>query len=205
MYTLSETRVVSAALFYHALAILPFILFPLLCLPVVSPAQPAGLKIGDMVRIKAPSITERRITGKISNLSDQSMQVVTDIKTIAIPYNNIESMDVARGKQSNAMRGLLLGGAGGLVVGGIIGALNYEPCKSTEFLGCGIISNSGENLMMGALMGGILGGIGGLVVGFLTPSPIWQPVPIQPSVTLVPTDFDKRNYHPVITLRWSFR
>lgn len=85
------------------------------------------------------------------------------------PLNSVSEVAIAR---RNHGRGALQGLGTGILfagaVGGFMGAASWEPCESTEFLGCFLHPETrGEAFIWGAMAGAIVGGATGLLVGAL--------------------------------------
>ena len=94
----------------------------------------------------------------------------------ALPVASISRLEVSTGRHRRVLKGMGYGAAAGIAVGGIIGAVSYEPCDSTEFLGCLLAP---ESRTQSAAWGGMVIGTLGLVVGTLAGIPSregWQQV-----------------------------
>ena len=81
--------------------------------------------------------------------------------TKSIPYHQIEVATINR--KGAVGRGIMFGGLGGMVVGGIIGAITYKPCDPC-FLDFGI----GFDILAGSSVGLLGGGLIGAVAGILS-------------------------------------
>lgn len=83
---------------------------------------------------------------------------------VAVPFAAISRLEVSTGRHRRVLKGMFLGTAAGGATGALVGAASYEPCDSTEFMGCFLAP---ENRMQSAVFGGAVGGTLGLVVGSL--------------------------------------
>ena len=84
--------------------------------------------------------------------------------TTSLPLSGISRLDVSTGRHRNVAKGMLLGTASVGALGAVVGALSYQPCTSTEFLGCLFEPESRSDA---ALLGGVAGGALGFIVGSL--------------------------------------
>jgi hypothetical protein len=102
--------------------------------------------------------------GYLQSVTDTSISVskvptkyMSGSKDIVIPYSDVKYYKYH--KQGSIAKGMLYGLIGGVVLGGIIGAISYKPCESC-FLDFGI----GLDILAGSIIGIIPGmGIGGLI------------------------------------------
>jgi hypothetical protein len=172
--------------------------------PRICQAQPAGLSIGDMVRVVAPKISEKRFIGHVNFLTNKSMQLSTSDAYLEIPFNSIQTLEVARGKKSYRMKGLLIGVISGAAIGGGLGVLFYSPCTGGLSECFFSPSSRSQSFQIWAGIGGFIGGITGLTLGSHTHHNRWVNIPIETSVTWLPVDITNKKYSQVITLRYSF-
>ncbi len=80
--------------------------------------------------------------------------------TKSLSYHQIEVATVQR--KGAVGRGILFGGLGGMVLGGIIGAITYKPCDPCFFdfgIGFDIMSGASIGLLGGGLIGGVTGAL----------------------------------------------
>src|SRR5215218_8168437 len=56
--------------------------------------------------------------------------------TVALPLAGISRLDVSTGRHRKVVRGMVLGTVGVGALGAAVGAISYQPCTSTEFMGC---------------------------------------------------------------------
>ena len=100
---------------------------------------------------------------------------------LAVPLAEISQLDVSTGRHRNVGKGILVGIVAGGAVGAGLGAATYQPCESTEFMGCFLApKDRGESVRVGGVVGGALG----LVVGALIGAPrrdTWKRVPLDGS------------------------
>ena len=185
--------------------VLPVILIGMLMIGSISAmAQAPGISKGDIVRISSPTLVGQMVRGKVVNLSSQSMEIVSDGADFDIPYSSIKHIEVARGTVTHTAEGMLIGGATGALLGGLIGSSAYSPCTSEEFMGCIMSPRSkSESAKIGAISGGIFLGLFGLLIGASSHTTRWQSVqiPVQASISIVPSQFDNSGYHPMVTVR----
>jgi hypothetical protein len=100
---------------------------------------------------------------------------VQDMATIA--RTDVQAFEVSDGRRRHPWSGLGWGFLGGAAGGAIVGALTYEPCTSTEFLGCFLTPSSREDsALLGGAVGGVLGSAAGFIVGALYQTERWQKV-----------------------------
>lgn len=167
-------------------------------------AQISGISKGDIVRISSPTFGDKMVRGKVVNISSQSMEIVSNGADFDISYSSIKHIEVARGTIAHPVEGMLIGGASGALIGGLIGSSAYSPCTSDEFLGCLMSPGSkSESAKIGAISGGVFLGLFGLLIGASSHTTQWQSVPIlvPASISIVPTQFDNSGFHPMVTVR----
>ena len=144
-------------------------------------AQESAVAPGTKVRFELR--TGERLEGRVIALGPEVLEagLPTNGATARYPLTEIAKLEVVSGRHRPVLRGLLVGAGAGIVVGGAIGAMTYEPCESTEFLGCLL---EPESRMQSAAMGGVLLGVAGLIVGGvqgLIPLDRWQRVQVDGS------------------------
>jgi hypothetical protein len=85
---------------------------------------------------------------------------------VAVPLAGISRLEVSTGRHRRVRKGMALGTVAGSVTGALVGAATYEPCTSTEFLGCFLEPQSrAQAAAWGALAGGTLGFVVGSLAG----------------------------------------
>lgn len=144
-------------------------------------AQESAVAPGTKVRFELR--TGERLEGRVISLRPEALEagLPTNGATARYPLTDIAKLEVVSGRHRPVLRGLLVGTGAGVVLGGAIGAMTYEPCESTEFLGCLL---EPESRMQSAAMGGVLLGVAGLIVGGvqgLIPRDRWQRVQVDGS------------------------
>jgi hypothetical protein len=198
-------KITSSVLFSKSLFMLLYLLLfqitslQLLSSQVICDAQSSYLKVGERVRV---SIADWETQGRIVKLTPKTMVITENNKIHNIPYDYINGLYVARGKRSNILEGLLIGGGGGALIGGLIGRAMYQSCESGIATSC-IRDNPAKSFGIGALIGGIIGTAGGLYVGSIIRSTRWVNVSINSKASIVPTDKNNPGINPIITFRWS--
>jgi hypothetical protein len=97
---------------------------------------------------------------------------------VALPLTDISQLDVSAGRHRNVVKGMVLGTAVVGTIGAIAGAISYQPCTSTEFLGCLLAPESrSDSALLGGVVGGALGFVAGSLAG-LVPREQWKRVPL---------------------------
>ena len=116
-----------------------------------------------------------RINNRFSNYSFGYLQAISDSSLTInskpirygvssdgdgrlISYNDIDRLTIHR--KGSVGRGILFGALGGIVIGGIVGAIAYTPCKNC-FLDFGV----GFSITAGGITGLFPGGIIGSIIG----------------------------------------
>ncbi|HKI46696.1 MAG TPA: hypothetical protein VKA08_15310 [Balneolales bacterium] len=171
---------------------------------IPSMAQTSGISKGDIVRVSSPILGDKMVRGKVVNISSQSIEIVSNGADFDISYSSIKHIEVARGTIAHPVEGILIGGASGALIGGLIGSVAYSPCTSEEIMGCFMSPGSkSESAKIGAISGGLLLGLFGLLIGATSHTTQWQSVPIlvPASISIVPSQFDNGGYHPMVTVR----
>ena len=133
------------------------------------PQLPAPLAVGTKVRIVAPTIVGRRVTGSVADIRAASLQIAVDDNQLTVPRNAITRLEVSTGKRRHALLGLVIGAAVGLV------AACVSDCNSEGDPGF-FLSNAGW------------GALWGVAIGALIKTDRWSDVPLeQVHVTVGPT------------------
>ena len=136
-------------------------------------------RVGDRVRIVAPSVREDRYVGRVEALPRDSIVLdtagvrrrlgfdtgpvlVEEFRKVTIPTNAIRSIDVSAGRthRRSTIKGMLIGAAGGAALFGATNLPEINP-RFSDFL---------EGAGMGAVVGAVAGG----VVGYLLGGEKWQ-------------------------------
>jgi len=157
--------------------------------PVVAQTPARTANAGDRVRITLIGFREPVVGAMLSATAD-SISLVSVVRqsfgaprlqgTATIARSAVQALEVSDGRQRHPWSGLAWGFAGGATAGAIIGALSYEPCHSTEFMGCFLAPTRREDsALMGAVLLGVLGSGAGLLVGTLYQTDRWHPVTVE--------------------------
>jgi hypothetical protein len=136
-------------------------------------------RVGDRVRIRAPSIREDRYVGRVEALPLDSIRLdtagvrrrlgfdtgpvlVEEFRRVTLPTNAIQSIDISAGRthRKSTIKGLVIGALGGAVLFGATNLPEVDP-KFSDFLA-------------GARVGAIVGGLAGGTVGYLLGGEKWQ-------------------------------
>jgi len=136
-------------------------------------------RVGDRVRIRAPSIREDSYVGRVEALPLDSIRLdtagvrrrlgfdtgpvlVEEFRRVTLPTNAIQSIDISAGRthRKSTIKGLVIGALGGAVLFGATNLPEVDP-KFSDFLA-------------GATVGAIVGGLAGGTVGCLLGGEKWQ-------------------------------
>lgn len=175
----------------------------------ISQAQMQSIKEGDRVRIYAPTVSKRAVTGMIDSISPSAIAVMTKKSTVVIPNTSISRLSVSRGKKRNIGKGIGIGAvSGGLILGITTLATNPPPdqCGSDSELFCGTFEISdGEAFTIGAVLGVLAGGAIGAIVGAATQTDRWEKIPVKVSIEMAPSYTDLFKVNPTVSFRLSLR
>jgi hypothetical protein len=149
-------------------------------LPAPDPKPSTPLpSANDRIRVVFPRTAtqpERIVTGRLVRLVPDTVVIAAGINVEAVPLAG-RQLQVVVGSHGRALRGLGVGVLAGGAFGGALGALSYQPCHSTEFMGCLMApSSAGEAAAVGAVGGALVGGLLGLTIGALSPQDVWGTV-----------------------------
>ena len=136
-------------------------------------------RVGDRVRIVAPSVREDRYVGVVEGLPRDSIMLdtagvrrrlgfdlgpvlVEEYRRVTIPTNAIQSIDISAGRthRRSTVKGMLIGAAGGAA---LFGATNLPEINPTF-----------SDFLEGAGIGAVIGGVAGGVVGYLLGGEKWR-------------------------------
>lgn len=136
-------------------------------------------RVGDRVRIKAPSLRDDRYVGRVESLPRDSIMLdtagvrrrlgfdtgpvlVEEYRRVTIPTSAIQSIDISTGRthRRSTIKGAVFGALGG---GALFGATNLPEVNPTF-----------SDFVKGASVGLVVGGIAGGVVGYLLGGEKWQ-------------------------------
>jgi hypothetical protein len=128
-------------------------------------AAPATqLRPGTRVRITTRDGEKPRVTTVVAHNGDTLLVRSPEFNTLPLPLDQISRLEVSTGRHRNVAKGMVLGTGIGGTVGGLLGAVTYQPCESTEFMGCFLAPKDRQE---SAVMGGVVGGVLGFVIGSL--------------------------------------
>lgn len=136
-------------------------------------------RIGDRVRIVAPTVREDRYVGRVEALPRDSIVLdtagvrrrlgfdtgpvlVEEFRKVTIPTSAIQSIDISAGRthRRSTLKGMLIGAAGGAA---LFGATNLPEINPTF-----------SDFLEGAGVGAVIGGVAGGIVGYLLGGEKWQ-------------------------------
>jgi len=147
----------------------------------VTDARQSYLWVGDKVRIEAPNITGKPITGVVTHLTENEIIILSRGLDYNFPFSGIQRLDVSRGWHRNQWNGLLMGASAGIVLLGIIGAIGHNVCIQTIYTDC--ISKPKHWLSrfyVGPLAGFSLGGLAGVLIGSFVITDNWVHFSLKP-------------------------
>ena len=136
-------------------------------------------RVGDRVRVIAPSVRDDRYVGRVESLPrdsivldtagvrrrlgfDMGPVLVEEFRKVTIPTNAIQSIDISTGRthRRSTIKGMLFGALGG---GALFGATNLPEVNPTF-----------GDFVKGAGVGVVVGAVAGGVVGYLLGGEKWQ-------------------------------
>jgi hypothetical protein len=136
-------------------------------------------RVGDRVRISAPSIRDDRYVGRVEALPRDSIMLdttgvrrrlgfdtgpvlVEEFRRVTLPTNAIQSIDISTGRthRRSTIKGAIIGSLGGAALFGATNLPELNP-TFTDFLD-------------GAAIGVVVGAVAGGVVGYLLGGEKWQ-------------------------------
>ena len=136
-------------------------------------------RVGDRVRIVAPSVRDDRYVGRVESLPRDSIVLdtagvrrrlgfelgpvlVEEYRKVSIPANAIQSIDISAGRthRRSTVKGIIFGALGG---GALFGATNLPEINPTF-----------NDFIEGAGVGVVIGAVAGGVVGYLLGGEKWQ-------------------------------
>ena len=136
-------------------------------------------RVGDRVRIVAPSLRDDRFVGRVEGLPRDSILLdtagvrrrlgfemgpvlVSEFRRVTIPTNAIQSIDISAGRthRRSTVKGAIIGALAG---GALFGATNLPEINPTF-----------SDFMDGAAVGLAVGAVAGGVVGFLLGGEKWR-------------------------------
>jgi hypothetical protein len=136
-------------------------------------------RVGDRVRIVAPSLRDDRFVGRVEGLPRDSILLdtagvrrrlgfelgpvlVSEFRRVTIPTNAIQSIDISAGRthRRSTLKGAIIGALAG---GALFGTTNLPEINPTF-----------SDFVDGAAVGLAVGAVAGGVVGFLLGGEKWQ-------------------------------
>jgi len=118
---------------------------------------PPGLVPGARVRVTAPGVDPKPLTGTISALSDQAITLALEGRAVetSVSRDSIRRLEISQGR--NRRKGLLIGGVAAAAVGAVVGGVGCRD--SSDFSsgmcaailgGCGFAAGAGVGAIVGA-------------------------------------------------------
>ncbi len=150
----------------------------------LSAQQPPPIEPDSRIRVTAPNVGADKVVGTFLGAAGDTLRVQTESQApLAIPFAFVTRLDVSRGKKSRVVRGAVLVGVIGAVVGGAVGLVTPQfACETPS--GCPVDWGEAGKL---AALGGVIGAAVGGGIGALTKTDRWEKVPLdQLRVSLVP-------------------
>jgi hypothetical protein len=136
-------------------------------------------RVGDRIRIVAPTIREDRYVGTVESLPRDSITLdtagvrrrlgfdtgpvlVEEYRRVTLPTSEIQAIDISTGRthKSSTIKGVIIGSVGGAALFGLTNLPEVNPSFS-DFLD-------------GAVIGVLVGAVAGGVVGYLLGGEKWQ-------------------------------
>jgi hypothetical protein len=135
-------------------------------------------RVGDRVRVIAPSLRDDRYVGRVESLPPDSITLdtagvrrrlgfdtgpvlVEEYRRVTLPTSAIQSIDISTGRthRRSTVKGMIFGALGG---GALFGATNLPEVNPTF-----------TDFLDGAAIGVVIGGVAGGVVGYLLGGEKW--------------------------------
>lgn len=149
------------------------LLFAAAAASVVLPAEASGqvpgpVRVGDRIRLTAPSLYEDRQVGVVERVD--SLRLVLRIgengQLREFERGTLAEIELATGRRRNPLKGLGIGLGVGAVTGAIIGFAAGDSYLFSQEEAAGIM----------AIVGGGSGALVGLAIGSFVKSDVWTPV-----------------------------
>ncbi len=139
-------------------------------------ASAAALRPGARVRITHAG-EKPRVAIVVAHTADTLLVRWPEFANdVALPLAEISRLDVSAGRHRSVVKGMVVGTAAAGAIGAAAGAISYQPCTSTEFLGCLFAPDSRtDSALLGGVVGGVLGFVAGSLAG-LVPREHWKRV-----------------------------
>lgn len=152
------------------------------CTAVLADEAPSGPPAeGERIRLKAPAVAGRAITGRLLRAGPSALVVTRDDGSVVdVPRSAIQELEVARGRTSRAKTGAVIGGAAG--AGAIVAAYAADGGGCHSDARCVIYP-----IVLGAASISI-GAVVGRAIGEMVGTDRWVKVdPARVKVALAPT------------------
>jgi len=109
--------------------------------------------VGSRIRLLAPTAVQERIEGTVMEVDENSILVSTgDQRALRVPRKAVTELEIGTGRHGNAVRGVLIGAAGGAAVFAVV-----PPCAGLE--PGQTCPTKGQFIGMGAVGGAVSGAI----------------------------------------------
>lgn len=147
--------------------------------------------IGPGVRVRVTTATgHANVTGSLLTLDENTITVVDDGQPIKVPRALVTQLEVSMGRtQRHVLAGLLIGAAGGAIVGATHSpCVDTEPCQTTQgqFVAMSVAATAA----------------GGAVIGYLWKSERWVGMPLDRVRVSVQPGFSGGGLGVLLTVRF---
>jgi hypothetical protein len=139
------------------------ILGSLAAAPPLAGQDVSGLTPGTRIRVEAPPVTADRVSGSLRSLDATALHLtLEDGKTLAVPRDAVESIDVSAGRRSHWIRGAGIGALAGLAFSGtlvIIGSADDDDGLDSldrALYGAVIVTTTAGGAVLGAITGALI-------------------------------------------------
>ncbi len=151
-----------------------------LVFPAIGKAQSGTLAAGTRIRVTSPSDDLKRHVTTVTEVRGDSIVVAGRAGSRTIAHADITALDVSTGTRSRIMGGAALGLGAGALLGGIVGAAQYE--------GPDLIFDSRMELAAASgFVSGAVGLVAGGVVGALRRTDRWQSTRLPVRAAIIPS------------------
>lgn len=115
------------------------------------------IQAGDEVRVTAPALTPRPLTGRLLAVDERELTLSVKGTQMTVPRGQITLIERRTRKSALDLRGSLWGLTGGATLGAAVGFFAGKDCT-----GGGLCFSRGRTAAMGAVVFGALGALAGL-------------------------------------------
>lgn len=134
--------------------------------------------VGQRVWVRSPKSSgalDKGVKGTVEGISGDSLQLRLESgsEVVSVELGEQDQLFVFTGRRRAPLRGALIGGGGGALVGLVLGLAAGEDCSKSHGWFC---FDRGEMATAGALGLGAVGLVGGLVIGGLGHHDTWTRV-----------------------------